>query len=451
MIRPLNRAAAGAPAAPVRILHLGLGGFFRAHQAWYTAHAPDAAGWGIAAFSGSSTVTAARLSAQEGLYTLVTRGPDGDHCEVLGSLSAAHPGGDHTGWLAYWERPEIAVVTLTVTEAGYTATREGRLDTGNARVRADIDALREDPAAPVGTAAARLLAGLAARRRAGGGPVAVVPCDNLPGNGETAARVIADLAEELGGPTWRAAAAEASFVTTMVDRITPWSTPEDATAVADATGWADAAPVVTEPFAEWVLSGRFPAGRPHWDEAGARVVVNVSAFEQRKLWLLNGGHSLLAYAGTLRGHATVADAMADPVCLGRLEQWWTEASRHLQFPGRELQEYRRALAERFANPRIRHALAKIAEDGSQKLPVRVVPVLLAERKRGAMPAGAVLIVAAWLLHLRGAGVPVRDPGAPSAGGTLKDAARTVLAELDPGLAHDPALLDEVVAQAGRLM
>ncbi|XVQ15011.1 mannitol dehydrogenase family protein [Spirillospora sp. CA-255316] len=457
LTRPLNRARDGRPAAPVRILHLGLGGFFRAHQAWYTEHAPDAGRWGIAAFTRTSTTTPARLNAQDGLYTLTTRAPDTDRHEVISSLTAAHPGGDHGAWLAYWRSPDLAVVTLTVTEAGYTsAAGTGGLDTGRPDVQADATALRADPETPAGTAAGRLLAGLAARRRAGGGPVAIVPCDNLAGNGDVAARAVRELAEAGGVPALRNAAGHASFVTTMVDRITPWPTEEDAAAVAAATGRADTAPVVTEPFTEWVLAGEFPAGRPAWEEAGgkgangARFVADATPYEERKLWLLNGAHSLLAYAGPLRGHTTVAEAVADPLCRARLEEWWTEASRHLAFPARDLAAYRTALLERFANPRMRHTLAKIAEDGSQKIPARILPVLRAERKHGALPAGAIGVIAAWLLHLRGHGAPVRDPGAPPATGPLHEATRAVLAFLDPALAHDTELIDAVTQRTREL-
>ncbi|MBB2914173.1 mannitol-1-phosphate/altronate dehydrogenase [Streptosporangium becharense] len=251
------------PAAPVRILHLGLGGFFRSHHAWYTHRAPDADRWGIAAFSRRSGDLAARLAAQDGLYTLLTRAPDRDRFEVIGSLVDAHPGGDHGAWLDHWRRPELAVVTLTVTEAGYTRLPGGGLDTDLPDVRADIAALRADPGAATVTAAGRLLSGLAVRRRAGGGPVAIVSCDNLPDNGRVIARVIAELAEEAGVPV-----PEVSCVTTMVDRITPYPTEEDVAAVAAATGRSDAAPVVAEPFSEWVLCGEFPAGRPAWQEVG---------------------------------------------------------------------------------------------------------------------------------------------------------------------------------------
>ncbi|MEY9872007.1 fructuronate reductase [Streptacidiphilus sp. MAP12-33] len=446
--RRLSRAAGdGRPAAPVRVLHLGLGNFFRAHQAWYTEHAGDAAAWGIAAFTGRSTGPAERLTAQQGLYTLLTRGPDGDRAEVLGAVTAAHPGADHDAWLRYWRDPALAVVTLTVTEAGYTRRADGDLDTGRPDVAADLAALREG--APVVTAAGRVLAGLAERRRAGGGPVAVVPCDNLPGNGEVLARVVSELARASGSAELAEAAGHASWVTTMVDRITPATEPADLDAVRAATGLADAAPVVTEPFTEWVLAGAFPAGRPRWEDAGARFVPDVTPYERRKLWLLNGAHSLLAYLGPLHGHATVSEAVADPECRRALLAWWREATGHLDLPQDELTAYRDELLARFANPRLRHALAQIAADGSQKLPVRVLPVLRAERAAGRLPEGASTVLAAWLLHLRGHGAPVRDAGADPAlaTGPLPAATRRVLALLDPALAEDDELAAGVAALA----
>ena len=194
----------------------------------------------------------------------------------------------------------------------------------------------------------------------------------------------------------------------MVDRITPATADARLAVAAELTDLADAAPVVTEPFSEWVLCGEFPGGRPAWETAGARIVTDIIPFEERKLWLLNGGHSLLAYAASARGHTTVAQAMDDPTCRSWLEQWWDEAAVHLTLPATEISDYRNALVERFTNPRIRHLLAQIAADGSQKIPIRVVPVLRRERKAGRLPAGAIRVVAAWIIHLRGAGAPVKD-------------------------------------------
>jgi len=428
----------------VRIVHLGLGGFFRAHQAWYTGAAPDAGDWGIAAFTGRSPGLADRLMAQDGRYTLIVRGPERDEMTVQRAVVAAHPGTDLTAWCDYLSRPEVAVVTLTVTEAAYRRGPGGGIDLDDDAVRADVAALRDggEPA----TVPGRLVAGLAARRGADAGPVAVVSCDNLPDNGPVTERVVTGLADAVDPALAGWIRGQVSFVTTMVDRITPRTTDADVRAVAERTGWADAAPVVTEPFTEWVLSGEFPAGRPAWDAAGARFTSDVHPHETRKLLLLNGGHSLLAYAASARGHDTIAAAVADPVCRGWLGEWWDEAARHVPLPAAEVASYRAALLDRFANPRIRHTLAQIAADGSQKLPIRVLPVVRAERAAGRMPSGAVRVLAAWIDHLRGIGAPVSDAGA----GPYRDragSARDVIALLAPDLAGDAELIGAVGAAA----
>ena len=147
-------------------------------------------------------------------------------------------------------------------------------------------------------------------------------------------------------------------------------------------GYVDAYPVPTEPFSEWVVSGAFPAGRPRWEDAGATLVDDVEPFEQRKLWLLNASHSMLAYAGSIRGYQTIDEAIADPRCRSWVETFWDEASRHLILPASDIANYRAALLTRFSNPRVRHQLAQIAADGSIKLPVRTLPTLRAERSAG---------------------------------------------------------------------
>jgi fructuronate reductase len=433
----------------VRIVHLGLGNFFRAHQAWYTAAAPDAAGWGIAAFTGRSTALADALTGQDGLYTLVVRGPDGDTCEVVGSVVAAHAGTDLGSWYDYLARPEVRIVTLTVTEAAYLRGPDGGLDTTRPDLGEDLAALRGGPRPAVLTVPARLVAGLAARRAADAGPLTVVSCDNLPENGAVTAGVVTDLAALVSPDLADWIRDTVSFVTTMVDRITPATTEDDVRSVAAQTGRADAAPVVTEPYTEWVLSGDFPGGRPAWEGAGARFVADVIPYERRKLWLLNGGHSLLAYAGGALGHETVEQAVTDPRCRRWLEQWWDEAARHLPLPDGEISTYRSALIERWSNARIQHRLAQIAADGSLKLPVRILPVLRAERAEGRMPAGAVRAVAAWIAHLRGAGPPVKDAAADAvlgaATGSPAEATRSVLTLLDTGLAVDDPLVAEVAS------
>ena len=437
-----------SPAPPIRMVHLGVGNFHRAHQAWYTAHAADAADWGIAAFTGRRPDTADDLGPQDGLYTLIIRSADGDAFELIGSVAAVHAATDHGAYLDYLRRPETAVITITVTEAGYLRRGDGRLDTIDERVAADLTTLRADPSAAVGTLPAKLVAGLAARRAAEAGSITVLSCDNLPHNGLVTAAVVGDLATLLDPELAAWIEREVDFATSMVDRITPATTDGDRAEVAEQRHYLDASPVPTEPYSEWVISGDFPVGRPRWETAGARIVDDVTPYEQRKLWLLNGSHSLLAYVGPLRGHETIAEAIADPECRSWVEAFWDEATAHLVLPPAELADYRAALLARFANPRVRHLLGQIAADGSLKLPVRIVPSLLAERAAGRLPVGGATAVAGWIWHLRGAGTPVRDPGASRA----RDAAagpepvRDVLAVLSADLGADQELVELVAGQ-----
>lgn len=422
----LSRAALDrpAPVPPVRIVHLGLGAFHRSHQAWYTAHAEDSSEWGIAAFTGRTPDAARALRAQEGVYTLVVRDAQGDRYETVGSIVEAWPGDDATRFVRTISAPAVAVVTLTVTEAGYRLTSAGEPDVDDPAVASDLLLLRglvadggTIPATAPRTALARLLLGLRARRLLDAPPVAIVPCDNLPANGGLVRAALTGLAEEVDPALAAWLPQGASFVSTSVDRITPRLDPRDRDLVAVATGWSDSVPVVAEPFADWVLAGDFPAGRPRWETAGARFVDDIAPWEARKLWLLNGAHTLLASTGRLRGHETVAEAFADPECRREVELLWDEAAATL--PEVETRDYRRALAARFANPRIVHRLAQIAEGSETKLRVRIVPVAEAERAAGRNATGCATAIAAWIRQ--------EAPGADAA---------TVTHDLSPVLGRD---------------
>ncbi len=453
--RRLSRTVDGRAAAPVRIVHLGLGNFFRAHAAWYTDRAPDAREWGIAAFTGRSPATAVALAEQDGLYTLLVRAPDGPMPEVVSSLSAVHAAHDLDALRSYLARPEVAVVTLTVTEAGYRRDDTGALDVPASDVASDIEALRADPSGgEVTTVPGKLVAGLLARRAAGAGPISVVPNDNVPDNGAMVARVVTDLASSVDPalPAW--VEDHVSWVTTMVDRITPRTTDDDRALVLARTGVDDPQTVPTEPFSEWVLAGDFGGGRPAWDVAGARVVDDVRPFEQRKLWLLNGSHSLMAYAGSVLGHESVADAVADPRVRAWVEQWWDAAGRHVPLPADDVSAYRDALLERFSNRSIRHLLAQIAADGSQKIPIRAVPVIEAGLADGRVDPGATRLVAAWVVHLRGYGAPVTDARADEvshlADGSVAEAVARTLEWLGMGSADVRPTVEEQVHELERL-
>jgi fructuronate reductase len=437
------------------MVHLGVGNFTRAHQAWYTTHSPDADQWGIAGFTGRRRDTADALAPQDGLYTLITRSGEGDTFELIGALSAVHAAADHEAYLDYLSRPEVAVVTITVTEAAYLRGADGHLDAGLDVIVSDLEALQSDPRNPVASLPARLVAGLVARRTSGASALTILSCDNLPENGAVTKTVVQDFAALLDETLGDWINSQVDFATSMVDRITPRTTDEDRALVQQACGYVDAYPVATEPFSEWVISGGFPAGRPRWEEAGATIVAEVGSFEQRKLWLLNGSHSMLAYAGSIRGYSTIDEAIADPSCRSWVEMFWDEASRHLTQPAADIAEYREALLARFSNPRAGDQLARIAADGSTKLVVRTLPTIRAERAAGRVPIGCGTTIAAWVLHLRGLGAPIKDPGAAAAenaanSGELREAVPAVLDVLEPGLGGDRDFVDAVIRQAGAI-
>jgi len=450
----LSRSLPDFPAAaPVRIVHLGVGNFYRAHAAWYTNQAPDAGEWGIAAFTGRRPDAAEALAPQDGLYALITKGAEGDEVEVISSVVAVHRSDEHEAYLGYLENPAVAVVSLTVTEAGYRRAADGTIDLDDATVAADVAALSADPRAAVGSAPMKLVAGLLVRRAAGAGPITIMSCDNLPDNGAAVRAVVRSAAAAVDGDLAAWIEENVDFATSMVDRITPATTDGDRALVQQRLGVEDASPVPTEPFSEWVISGTFPNGRPRWEEAGAQIVDDVEPHERRKLWLLNGSHTLLAYAGSIRGHETIDAAIADPVCRGWVELWWAEAERHLGLPQQEVEAYTEALLDRYANPRVRHLTAQIAYDGSQKLPVRTVPVVQLERAAGRVPIGGATTLAAWVLHLRGLGAPIHDATVEKAqaAATSGDLTVAVPAVLDIlGLGDDAELADAVLTQAAAI-
>lgn len=446
----LNRALRPSAKAPVRIVHLGLGAFHRSHQAWYTHQAGDAADWGIAAFTGRRPDAALALAEQDGLYTVVERGDAGDSFATVSSIVEAVDGADVGRLTALVAAPATAVITLTITEAAYRLRADGSLDTGAADVAADLALLASGSGYPT-TPLGRLVLALAARRAAGTGPLAVVCCDNLSNNGTVAHNAVVGMAGawDAGLASW--IEANASFVSTSVDRITPRTTGADVEAVQAACGYRDSSPVVAEPFSNWVLSGDFPAGRPRWEDAGAVFVADIEPYENRKLWLLNGAHSLLAYAGQLRGHTTVAEALADPLCRDAVERFWDEAEANLPAGELGIPAYRAALLDRFSNARIAHHLAQIAMDGSTKLRMRAVPVLRAERAQGRTGAAAARMIAAWMDHTTTAD-ELSDPlaGDVAAANRLTGAERirALLALVDPSLAADGPVVELIEGLCG---
>ncbi|MCZ9310237.1 mannitol dehydrogenase family protein [Corynebacterium uberis] len=457
---PLNRSTAPCPPAPpVRLVHLGLGAFHRAHQVWYTQNAEDPAGdpqWGYASFTGLGPELAEALAPQDGLYTLVERSGSGDTPQLIWSLVDPRPATDTARLCELLANPDVAVVTLTVTEAGYHLTAAGELDTDDAEVAADIAALRgstaSDAEVDLVTAAGRVLVGLRARKAALEGGVdkqsgiAVMSCDNISANGETTRASVLGMARAVDPELAAWVEDHVTFPSTSIDRITPATTDELIADVAEETGFADAAPVVTEPFASWVICGDFPAGRPDWEKAGAQFVDDIDAFERRKLWLLNGSHSLMAYYGQLRGHDTVDQAISDPQIRQRVEALWDAAAEHLTAPELAVPDYRASLIERFENPRIRHSLVQIGTDGATKQRMRAAAILHAERAAGRSGQAAAFSLAAWITYLLGVnerGEEIRDTRAAdlAAACTSDTPVAALVGVLDEELAADTAAVE----------
>jgi len=442
----LSRPAVELPTPPERIVHLGLGAFHRAHQAWYTAHASDASEWGIVAFTGRSRDLVDRLTPQDGLFTLVDRAADGDRFELIPSIVRVEAGDDVPAFVAAVADPQVAILTLTITEAGYRLAPGGSPDLEDAAVASDVGLLHraltcdapDDTAngARPATALGRVLLALDARYRADAGPIALVPCDNLPDNGGLVRRALTDLASRISPDLAEWLGESVSVVSTSIDRITPAIYAHvESRAVLEATGWLDDAPVVTEPFSDWVLSGTFPAGRPDWESAGARFVDEIAPWENRKLWMLNGAHTVLATFGQTRGHTVVSTAIDDPLCRDLVEALWDDDAR--QLPDFDLADYRAALLERFRNPRIEHRLAQIALDSTTKARLRILPVALGERAAGRDATGCAAAIAAWMLGVRAGTAPLPDGIDPAAIADLDASARKALiGALDRRLAED---------------
>lgn len=438
------------------ILHLGLGAFHRAHMAVYTEEAEAArpggsggGGWGIVGATLRSAAVRDRLAPQDGLYSLIERDGGGERARVVGALRAVLSGPDEpAAVIAGIAAAETRIVSLTVTEKGYA------LDPASRRLRLDDPGIAADlaPAAVPRTPLGLLVAGLAARRRQGRAGVTVLCCDNLPANGVTlqAAALAYAEAREPGLAAWIEAACR--FPGSMVDRIVPAATEADRAAAAQLTGLHDAAPVVTEPFCQWVVEDDFAAGRPAWELAGVQFVAEVAPYETMKLRLLNGAHSAIAYLGLLAGKATVSEVVAEPRLRRAVEGLMAESAATVPLPS---EDYRAALLTRFANPALAHRCAQIAMDGSQKLPQRLLAPIRERLERGLPIERLALAVAAWLRFVSMA--PADDPLEPAFArcrrASADDSARALLA-LEPVFGRDlpqrPAFTGPVLAAARRL-
>jgi fructuronate reductase len=412
---PAERLTRSRPAPRVGIVHLGLGAFFRAHGAAWIEEAMAASGgdWGIVGVSLRSPDMRDALAPQGCAYTALELGPEGETARVVEAVAEVLVAPeDPEAVLSRMADPAVRIVTLTVTEKGYChSPATGRLDAGHPDIAHDL-------AAPLPRSAPGFLVRALERRRAAGlRPFTVLTCDNLPSNGRLLRGIVLDFARAVdpGLADW--IEAEGRFPSSMVDRIVPATTAADIARVERITGRHDAAPVLHEPFRQWVVEDDFVDGvRPDLGAVGVELVTDVTPYEHMKLRMLNGTHSPLAYLGYLAGHETIADTVADPVFAAYVRRLWArEIIPAVEAPpGVDLAAYADALLARYRNPAIRHRTWQIAMDGSQKLPQRLLGTIAEAFDAGRAVPGLALAVAGWMRYVggtdeRGQPIDVRDP------------------------------------------
>jgi fructuronate reductase len=398
--RSVKRPGFEIAALRTGILHLGCGAFHRAHQALMTQRAIEAEttrsgippAWGIAAASLRTHGIVDGLARQQGLYTLVERGPGGSVAEVVGTLrEPLHAQRDAERLSHLVLDPQLRLITLTVTESGYCADpASGRLDLGDPDVAADLQGR------PPQSVPGLLVQAMARRRAVGLAPPVLISCDNLPDNGRLLRQVCLDMAAWHSEPLAAWIERHVQFPCSMVDRIVPATTDADRALAARLTGVEDAVPVTTEPFTQWVIE-HFDGPRPYWEAGGAEFVDDVAPWEASKLRLLNGGHLALACLGLLAGVTTVAEAMAEPLLAAYALRLLVDEQRATLPPSNhDIRAYAHQLVERWRNPDIAHQLERVGRNASGKLHPRLLAGLQMQLHAGRPAPLTVLAVAAWI-------------------------------------------------------
>lgn len=385
------------------ILHVGVGNFHRAHMAVYLDKlfakglGHDWAICGAGVRPGDAAMRD-KLQAQDWLTTVVELDPTGLTARVIGSM-IDFVEVDPAVTVARMADPTIRIVSTTITEGGYYVDA---LTGGFNRAHPDMVADAANPDAPT-TVFGMILLALRQRRDAGNPPFTVMSCDNLPENGHVAKQTVVGLARLSDADFADWVAANVAFPNTMVDCITPATSDRERALVSEKFGITDAAPVVCEPFRQWVLEDNFPQGRPPLEEVGAEFVADVAKYELMKLRILNGGHAAIAYPSALLGHHFVHDAMADP----RIRDWLVALENRdviptlAPIPGVSFDAYRDKIVERFSNPEVGDTIPRLCFDGSNRQPKFILPTVRDALANGLSFDGLALEVALWCRYCMG--------------------------------------------------
>ncbi len=403
------------------IVHIGVGGFHRAHEAVYTEmllNQGKARDWGICGVGlrAEDRAMQTALATQDYLYTLVELGDGADTgVQVIGAIGDFIMADDGAETLiAKLASPDTRIVSLTITEGGYcTDDSTGEFNANLPQIRHDL----ANPQAPK-TVFGYLAEALQRRRNAGTAPFTLMSCDNLPHNGEVARNALLSFCALRDADLHDWVAANVSFPNAMVDRITPMTSDSHRAQLQADTGIEDLWPVVAEPFIQWVVEDRFCNGRPEWEQVGVQFTDDVTPYEEMKIGLLNGGHLAMAYLGALLGYQFAHETMQDPLLCSYVRRYMDQDVTPLlaEVPGIDLGDYKDTLIERFSNTAICDQVSRLCSDGSSKFPKFVLPTLLGQIEHGKEMDRTALIIAAWCHYLRGEdeqGVtyPIPDPRA----------------------------------------
>ena len=406
------------------IVHLGLGAFHRAHQAVYTESALEGGDlrWGIAGVSLRSPAVGEALVPQEGLYSVSERDGAQVRTRVIGAVrEVLHAPSALPNVLSAIASPDVHVVTITVTEKGYSQhPASGDLDVADSGIEHDLS----HPDSPQTTLGV-LGAGIA--RRPANAPLTILCCDNMANNGPTVQRLLSQYASRVDPQLVSRIESHIAFPSSMVDRIVPAATPESLSWAEQRLGLRDDAAIVCEPFTQWVIEDRFAGARPAWERAGALLTTDVRPFQAMKLRLLNGVHSAIAYVGQLRGLPTVSEAMADPLVGAFARRLMKDdlLATVSAPPGFDVRAYCDALLQRFENPNLAHRTEQIAMDGTQKVPVRWLPPLRESLRDAVERKELERARACWLHYLAaavneaGEALKIHDAGAAELASRLR--------------------------------
>jgi len=386
-----------------RIVHLGFGAFHRAHQAVYAdilaqEHGSD---WGyteVNLIGGEQQI--ADLKRQDNLYTVAEMSADAWTARVVGVVTdALHAQVDGLETvLAKMCEPQVAIVSLTITEKGYChSPATGQLMLDHPLIAADLQHPHQPTSAP-----GVVVEALARRKAAGLQAFSVMSCDNMPENGHVMGNVVLAYARAVDSDLALWIEKNVTFPSTMVDRIVPAVTPETLDKIEQITGVRDPTGVACEPFRQWVIEDNFVAGRPAWENAGAELVADVVPFEEMKLRMLNGSHSFLAYLGYLAGYQHINDCMEDDNYRRTAHAMMLkEQAPTLKVKGVDLAHYADLLIARYSNPALRHRTWQIAMDGSQKLPQRMLDSVRWHLACNSAFSLLALGVAGWMRYVGG--------------------------------------------------